>query len=110
MPAQTVSNPQRSPPCSLITVRASSSSRSAANFACLSDLRFVLHPLIASVNELRDERLLRVDQAQTIARLSPNRMFWLNNLRNLLSTPYPPEAMVTTALHFPSLPFSQTVA
>jgi len=45
MPARTVSNPQPSPPCSLITARASLSSRNPANLECRRwfDLRFILH-------------------------------------------------------------------
>src|SRR5215469_16172036 len=34
------------------------------------DLRFILHRFMASATKSRAERLLRVDQAQTIARLS----------------------------------------
>ena len=61
-----VSNPRPSPPCSLITVRASLS-LDPANLECRRwfDSRFTLQPFMASATKSRAQRLLRVDPAQT---------------------------------------------
>src|SRR6516162_4745567 len=59
------SNPQPSPPCSLVTVRASFSSRSPANLECRSWLPYASYcTLWREPSNREPQGLLRIDQAQ----------------------------------------------